>query len=109
MRLLSERVARFSLVRLLVVVSVSTLSAQTVTTGSLSGDVVDQQGAVLPGATVVAVHGPTGTTYESVTGPDGRFQILNIRVGGPYNLTVGLEGFREQTVCERGAGRGQGD
>ena len=35
--------------------------AQNVTTGALSGVVADQQGAVLPGATVVATHEPTGT------------------------------------------------
>jgi hypothetical protein len=66
------------------------LRAQTVTSGALSGEVVDQQQAVIPGANVVAVHTPTGTTYESVTASDGRCQILNVRVGGPYTVTVSV-------------------
>ena len=56
-------------------------SAQTVTTGSLTGVVEDAQGGVLPGATVTAVHTPTGTSYDAVTDAEGRFDILNVRVG----------------------------
>lgn len=74
--------------------------AQTVTTGSLSGEVVDPQGAVLPGATIVAVHAPTGTTYETTAQGDGRYQILNVRVGGPYTVTVRMSGFKEQTKSD---------
>ena len=67
---------------------------QTVTTGTLTGVVTDQQGGVLPGATVTAVHQPTGTTYEAVTDTIGRFTMLNVRVGGPYRVTAQLGGFR---------------
>ena len=69
-------------------------SAQTVTTGNISGKVADQQGGVLPGATVLAVHTPTGTTYQAVTDVDGRYVILNVRVGSPYKITVTMSGFR---------------
>src|SRR5688500_13132275 len=71
--------------------------AQTVTTGSISGAVLDPQGGALPGAVVVAVHTPTGTTYEGISGSDGRYQILNARVGGPYTLTVKMPGFRDKS------------
>src|SRR5206468_6068135 len=71
-------------------------AAQTLTTGTLSGVVSDQQGGVLPGVTVVAVHEPTGTKYETVSGADGRFMIPNVRVGGPYTVTAALGGFKEQ-------------
>ena len=73
-------------------------SAQTVTTGNLSGVVVDQQGGVLPGAVVVAIHTPTGTKYETVTQADGRYSLQNLRVGGPYTVTVTMSGFRKETV-----------
>lgn len=72
--------------------------AQNVTLGSLSGVVRDAQGSVVPGATVVAVHTPTGTRYEAVTEADGRFNLLNVRVGGPYEVTISLAGFRPETL-----------
>ena len=72
--------------------------AQTITTGTISGSVVDLQGGVLPGATVVAVHTPTGTVYEAVTQADGRFTMLNVRVGGPYTVTVKLSGFKDEVL-----------
>src|SRR5687768_5372668 len=71
--------------------------AQTVTTGSISGEVLDPQGGALPGAVVVAVHTPTGTTYEATSGGDGRYQSLNARVGGPYTVTVKMPGFRDKS------------
>ncbi len=64
------------------------LFAQGVTTGALSGIVTDAQQKPLAGATVVALHVPSGTTYESVTRADGRYSIPNMRVGGPYSVTV---------------------
>ena len=56
--------------------------AQGVTTGSITGVVKDAQGAVVPGVTIVAVHQPSGTTYEAVTQADGRFFLPGMRVGG---------------------------
>src|SRR5580700_7931428 len=70
--------------------------AQNITSGSFSGVVTDPQGGVLPGVTVSAVHVPTGTRYESVTGPEGHFEMPNVRVGGPYRVTATLSGFRDQ-------------
>jgi len=43
--------------------------AQGVTTAQMSGVVKDPQGAVIPGATVTAVHQPSGSTYET-SSPD---------------------------------------
>ena len=71
----------------------SPVAAQGVTTAAMTGLVKDAQGAVIPGATVVAVHQPSGSTYESVTQVDGRFFIPGMRVGGPYMVTASLPGF----------------
>jgi hypothetical protein len=81
-------------------------SAQTVTTGSLAGTVVDAQGGVLPGATVTAVHAPTGTTYEAVTDASGRYSILNIRVG-PYSISATMSGFRKEVQQDIAVGLGE--
>ena len=78
--------------------SVAPAAAQTATSGSLSGVVADQQGGVLPGVIVVALHEPTGTRYEAVTDIEGRFQILNVSAGGPYSVTAALASFQDQTV-----------
>ncbi len=72
-------------------------SAQTITTGTLSGLVEDQQGGALPGATVTATHTAMGTAYQVVTQADGRYLILNVRVGA-YTVKVSMPGFKESEV-----------
>jgi hypothetical protein len=76
----------------LVAFAPSVLSAQGVTTGSLTGVVTDQGGGPVPGANVIAIHLPSGSTYEATTRADGRFLRPGMRVGGPYSLTVVYEG-----------------
>lgn len=68
-----------------------------VTTSNIRGLVQDDQGEPLFGANVVAVHTPTGTRYGSITNEDGRFNLLNLRVGGPYEVTFSYVGFSTQT------------
>ena len=77
-------------------VGVPAASAQ-VTTAEISGLVKDGQGAVVPGATITAVHEPSGTTYSGVTQGDGQFDIRGMRIGGPYRVTAELSGFRTET------------
>lgn len=80
---------------------------QNVTTGTLTGIVKDAQGGVLPGANVTATHTPTGTVYEGATEADGTFSLLNVRAGGPYEITASLAGFRAQTQTGVQANLGQ--
>src|SRR5882672_10618119 len=75
------------------------LLAQAVTTSFLSGTVKDKNGAV-PGANVVAVHEPTGTSYGTVTTPEGKFNIVNMRPGGPYKITISFVGYKTQTYSD---------
>src|SRR2546430_17344338 len=70
------------------------LDAQGVTTAAIAGIVTDSSGTPLEAARVVAVHGPSGTTYAAVTRTDGRFTISGMRVGGPYRVTVTVVGHR---------------
>jgi hypothetical protein len=82
-------------------------SAQALTTGSISGSVVDPQAGLLPGVSITATHQPTGTTYEAVTNGEGRFEIFSVRVGGPYRVVAALSGFREQTEAVETVGLGE--
>jgi hypothetical protein len=65
------------------------------TTSDIQGLISDGK-AGLAGATVVALHTPTGTRYTTTTRKDGRFNLANVRVGGPYTITVTYVGFREE-------------
>jgi outer membrane receptor protein involved in Fe transport len=76
-----------------------------VTTGNISGTVT-AAGDALPGVTVEAIHVPTGTRYDSVSGANGRFFIPNVRVGGPYRVTATLEGFRPFELANVNVGLG---
>ncbi len=72
------------------------LNAQ-VTTSSMSGRVTDAEGAVI-GATVIATHQSSGTTYGTVTNLEGRFNLNGMRVGGPYTVEVSYIGYGTSTT-----------
>ena len=71
-----------------------------ITTSSMAGKVTldDQNGEEVIGATVVAIHEPSGTRYTAVTNTSGRFTIQGMRTGGPYEVTVSYIGFQPKTV-----------
>ncbi|MEO6520514.1 MAG: carboxypeptidase regulatory-like domain-containing protein [Mucilaginibacter sp.] len=71
------------------------LLAQGVTTAALHGVVADSKGATLPGATIIVTHVPTGTVYSAATRNDGRYNLPNLRVGGPYTIKISFIGFKD--------------
>ncbi|GAC1374394.1 MAG: TonB-dependent receptor [Hymenobacter sp.] len=71
--------------------------SQGATTAAMSGVITDKDGAGLPGATVIAIHTPTNTQYVAPTNSDGRFNIQNMRVGGPYTIRVTFVGYKDVT------------
>ncbi|MCB0605355.1 MAG: TonB-dependent receptor [Saprospiraceae bacterium] len=76
---------------LLLMLCVTGLSAQ-VTTSGMSGIVKDASGASMIGASVILTHVPSGTVYGTVTLDNGRYSLVNLRVGGPYSLEVSSVG-----------------
>ncbi len=63
-------------------------------TGDIRGKVVDQQGAVLPGVTVIVRHQDSGMFRESVTGADGLFH-MSAMTPGLYEISADLAGFKK--------------
>jgi hypothetical protein len=86
---------RYLLLLLLSVCTARLGWAQGVTTAAMTGIITDKTGAGLPGATVIAVHTPTNTQYVAPTNAEGRFNLQNMRVGGPYNVRVTFIGYQE--------------
>jgi hypothetical protein len=69
---------------------------ETLNSASVSGRVLDPQGAVVPGALVVALQTQTHVQSETATDANGRFRFPYLRVG-PYEVTVHLQGFSAPT------------
>jgi len=83
---------RFILSTIMVIVAM-TAKAQ-VTTSSLSGKVTDPDKEAIIGATVQAIHEPSGTRYGAITNIDGRYTIQGMRAGGPYSVEVSYIGYQ---------------
>jgi Carboxypeptidase regulatory-like domain len=68
-------------------------SAQQIT-GSIVGTVKDQQGAVVPGASVKATNVDTGFSRVATTANDGAYRIEYLPVG-KYQVEVEMAGFQK--------------
>jgi len=77
----------FGVLAALLVFSVGAM-AQGISTGSVSGTVVDQQKAVVPAAKVTAVQSETGTTFTTTSNSEGYFLLANLPIG---SYTVNIE------------------
>ena len=64
-----------------------------VTTSGMTGRIVSDTNESLPGATIVAVHVPTGTQYGTITNVNGIFNLQGLRPGGPYSVDVSFVGY----------------
>jgi hypothetical protein len=73
-------------------------SAQTGTTGQISGSVTDQSGAVVPDATVTLTQVGTGEKRTVMTSVDGNYSVPNLSIG-TYRVTVTKTGFKETAIA----------
>jgi len=68
---------------------------QGVTTATMSGSINGEDGTELPGAVIKAEHLPSGTVYSTVSNESGRFTLPNLRVGGPYTVSITYVGYED--------------
>ena len=80
-------------VTLLVSLTCAGLVLAQVTTGTISGTVRDETGAVLPGVTINAVNTDTGIARTVISDDEGRYHAVNLAVG-PYEIRAELTGFQ---------------
>ncbi|HET9831914.1 MAG TPA: TonB-dependent receptor, partial [Vicinamibacterales bacterium] len=83
---------------MLVLLSCAAAFAQQ-TTGTITGRVLDQQGAAVPGVTVTAKSATTGFTRSEVSDAEGVYRLSALPVGS-YDVTAELQGFT--TVSKKG-------
>ncbi|MFZ0908076.1 MAG: TonB-dependent receptor [Candidatus Acidiferrales bacterium] len=69
-----------------------------VTTGSISGSVIDQTGAAVAGATVTAKNTQTGAPEVTQTNDTGYFKLGFLPVG-TYDITISKSGFRNEKIA----------
>ncbi|HEY6247207.1 MAG TPA: carboxypeptidase regulatory-like domain-containing protein [Pyrinomonadaceae bacterium] len=86
-----KTVFKFLVMVVLALASTAVWAQTTLTTGSIAGDVVDANGAIVPGATV-KVTGPLGER-TATTNDQGRFVVDNL-VPGNYTVRVEKENFK---------------
>lgn len=68
-----------------------------VTTATLSGNITNKEGKPLSGATVRITYPNAGINKTTITQNNGAFLVPNLRVGGPYTVTVSYSGYQEKT------------
>lgn len=83
-----------------VVLAIAVMVNAQVTTASMSGKIVDVNKDAVIGATVQAIHEPSGTHYGGITNLDGRYSIQGMRAGGPYKIEISYIGYQSQIVTE---------
>jgi len=88
---------KISLYLFLLFVSISFANAQSGTTASINGIVTNSEGRPMVGTTIKALHGPTGTVVGAITNTAGRFNIIGLRVGGPYVISASMVGYDTQS------------
>ena len=87
----------FITVPLLMVISLSSLMAQSAGTGALTGTVSDATGAVVPNATVTLTSTDTNQVRNTVTGADGVYKFSLLQPG-TYRVRIVAVGFKSAEV-----------
>ncbi len=79
---------------LVILVSIIKVNAQE-TTAEIQG-LITVGNAGVAGANISAIHTPTGTKYVTTSRADGRYNLTNLKIGGPYILEVTYVGMKTE-------------
>jgi Carboxypeptidase regulatory-like domain/TonB dependent receptor/TonB-dependent Receptor Plug Domain len=98
MRMINQvyRVRISMLLAILFLLGVASIANAQVDTASLTGMIRDANGAVVPGARVVALNQATNLSMEATSGEDGYYTLSNLRPG-LYEIRVEQQGFKRET------------
>ena len=91
-----HKFVRLGALAALVLLTVSSVSAQSGVTGTIRGTVTDETGAVLPGVEVSISNTATGQTRDTLTNDVGLYRAANL-TPGPYEVHAEMAGFRAFT------------
>lgn len=95
---MKQTLRKFALVVISMFVTVFAFAQ--VTSSSMSGKITDANGENVAGATVVAIHTPTGSQYYAITDAKGVYRIANMRAGGPYKVAVQMLGYHNTEITD---------
>ncbi len=76
----------------------TSISIAQVTTATLTGEVRDEKSQAITGASVTIEYPEAGIKQTIVTRSGGRFTVPNLRVGGPYKVSVSTVGFKSAVI-----------
>jgi len=79
---------------LVILISVIKVNAQE-TTAEIQG-LITVGNAGIAGANITAIHQPTGTKYVTTSRNDGRYNLTNLKIGGPYVIEVTYVGLKTE-------------
>jgi hypothetical protein len=94
------RIAAASLAALAITLHPAVSTGQGVTTSALTGTVTSTDGQPISTAAVTAVHVPSGTIYRARVTSSGRYNLPNLRVGGPYRITATSIGYEPRSESD---------
>jgi Carboxypeptidase regulatory-like domain len=100
MKLSSRGLAFLLAMAALLILSGLPTMAQSSSSGAVSGIVIDQQGAVIPGVEIKLVDPSTNITLTNATNDAGRYIIPNVNPGN-YNITFTKQGFSSRRVAKQ--------
>jgi hypothetical protein len=86
-------------IMIMLLLSFSAIGFAQETTSEISGTVSDAN-STLPGVNITAIHVPTGTKYLTTTRNDGRYNLPNLKVGGPYTITASYVGYNSKSQTD---------